>query len=239
MAMASLRWVETPSTHRLAAVNRLLDDFVHEVLPDEPDTPVEMLVSEIADAPTHRRVHVLEALEDREIVGCAELVLDDVVGRNLVAWVKTLVVTPERRRRGIGTAMVAAILDRSRAEGRERLQTFVPTTHDAGRSFAAALGARRSGIVTHQNRVGTADLDRAMLERWIVRAQERTEEYSLVCFDRRCPAKWLSQFTEIVAVMNTAPRSEQEDDTLYSSEQILEQEEAHLSAGGWSWTVCA
>lgn len=45
-------------------------------------------------------------------------------------------------------------------------------------------------------------------------------------------------FVELVAVMNTIPRSTEEVDTVYSSEQILERQEAHLAGGGWSWTAC-
>ena len=236
--MPTLRWLDDPTAGMLSAVNRLLGDFGREVIPDEPDKPVDELLAEITGAPSHRRTHVLEALEDGEVAGAAILVAEDLQGRDTIAWLKTLVVAPSYRRRHVGSSMAAAVLERSREESRQRFQTFVPPT-PAAAGFATGLGATRTGIVSHQNRLRTSDLDREMLERWIARAPERAGGYSLLCFDGRCPGEWLGGFTELVAVMNTAPRSDADEDVVYSTEQVVEQEEAHLASGGWGWTVCA
>ncbi len=236
--MSSLRWVDTPSTDRLAAANGILNHFARELIPSEPDAPIERIVSEIVDAPSYRRIHVIEAVERDEVVGAAELVLDDVVGRDSFAWVKALVVVPEHRRRHIGTAMFEAIVERSRQEARERLHGFFSAPHEAGSAFVTSFGGRTTGIVTLLIRVHTLDLDRAMLEGWVDRADEHADVYSLVRFDGPCPDMWSSQFAELATVMNTIPRSSEDVDTVYSAEQILERQKAHLAGGGWSWTVC-
>lgn len=155
----------------------------------KPDAPIERIVAEVADAPSYRRVHVLEAAEGDEVVGTAELVFDDVVGRDSSAWVKAFVVVPEHRRMHIGTAMFEAIVERSRKVGRERLHGFVPATHEAGTAFVAAIGGRTTGVVTLLIRVRTLDLDRTMLEDWAARAAQRADEYSLLGFDGPCPDK--------------------------------------------------
>jgi GNAT superfamily N-acetyltransferase len=61
----------------------------------------------------------------------------------------------------------------------------------------------------------------------------------LVCFDGICPDKWLAQFTEVISVMNTAPRAEGVEDVVMTEQQVRANEEAHLRRGGWGWTVCA
>jgi mycothiol synthase len=235
--MVALQWVDTPTADRLEAVNRLLNDFVREVLPDEPEAPVEKFWFEVAAAPSYRRVQVLEAMDGSEVVGAAELVLDDVAGRSSLAWVKALVVAPDHRRRHIGTAMAEAVVERSRKEARERLRAYVPAGHEAGSAFAAALGARTTGVVTLLIRVRTRDLDRTMLDRWAARSRDHGYEYELVSFDGRCPDQWLPQLTEVATVMNTIPMST-ETDTVYTSDQILEKQGARLAVGGWGWTVC-
>jgi GNAT superfamily N-acetyltransferase len=217
-------------------VAELFSDFWREIIPDEPDLSVAELRAEMAESPAHRRVLMATATDAGELVGAARLVLDERAGNASHGWVKYLVVRADRRRQGIGSALLEAVRARARREGRTRLESFVAVPHLDGMGFAAAVGAT-PGLADRQNRLTVAHLDPGLLEYWVARAADRAGDYELVCFDGLCPDQWLTAFTEVISVMNTAPRAEGAEDVLVTEEQVRASEEAHLRAGGWGWTV--
>jgi mycothiol synthase len=234
----SVQWLEAPLRPDLGVVAGLVSDFWREVVPGEPDIEVDELVADVGESPVHRRVLMAAATEDGEVVGVSQLNLDDIDGRRSHGWLKYLVVRPDRRRRGLGDALLTAAIQRARRERRTRLDTFVCTAHPGGMAFASARGAT-AGLTNRQSRLRTDQLDRTLLEAWVAQASDRAGDYGLVCFDGLCPEQWLTGFAEVIAVMNTAPRSEGVDDVVVTSEQVRANEEAHLRRGGWGWTVCA
>jgi GNAT superfamily N-acetyltransferase len=235
--VVSVEWLEKPSETDLVAVARLLSDFWREIIPDEPDLPASELAADMAESPEHRRVLMATAVEAGAIVGVARLVLDDRRGRASHGWVKYLVVRADRRRRGIGSALLQAVSTRAGEEARTRLESVVAMSHLAGTGFAAAAGAG-TGLVDRQNRLYLQNLDARLLQDWVARAAERAGDYELMAFDGRCPDEWLTRFTEVIAVMNTAPRAEGVEDVLITEEQVRASQDAHLRAGDWGWTVC-
>lgn len=236
--MVVVQWRERSSEYDLSGVARLLSDFWREVIPDEPDLSTAELAAEVARAPGHRRMPLATATDAGELVGAARLVLDDRRGHETRGWVKYLVVRGDRRRHGVGSALVEAVSRRAAEEGRTRLESFVALTQLGGMSFASASGAT-TGLVDCQNRLHLKDLDWRLLEEWVSKAAERAQDYELVCFDGICPDRWLAQFTELISVMNTAPRSDGSADVFMTEQQVRASEEAHLRGGGWGWTVCA
>ncbi|MBO0730791.1 MAG: hypothetical protein J2P57_16155, partial [Acidimicrobiaceae bacterium] len=140
-----------------------------------------------------------------------------------------------RRRSGVGRALAQAICARA---GRPRIRGYVPIGHAGGMEFAKAVGAT-PGLVDHQNRLRVADLDREMLMGWVRRASERARGYSLVAIDGPCPPDLLEAFTAVRHVMNTAPRSEGDEDELPSPEEVRESQDALSRRMGWAWTLCA
>ena len=226
-----------PSETDLVIVARLLSDFWREIIPDEPDLPASELAAEIAESPEHRRVLMATAVEAGAVVGVARLVLDDRRGRASHGWVKDLVVQADRRRRGIGSALLQAVSIRAAEEVRTQLESSVAMSHLGGTEFAAAAGAA-TGLVDRQNRLSVPNLDTRLLEEWVARAAERAGDYELMTFDGRCPDAWLARFTEVIAVMNTAPRAEGVEDVFITEEQVRASQDAHIRAGGWGWTVC-
>jgi GNAT superfamily N-acetyltransferase len=232
-----VEWLERPSELDLVAVADLLSDFWREIIPNEPDLSAAELAAEIAEAPAHRRVLIATAADDGELVGAARLVLDERKGTASHGWVKYLVVRADRRRQGVGSALLKAVSKRACEEGRTRLESFVAVSHAEGMGFASASGAT-PGLVDRQNRLYLKDLDADRLKSWVARAAERAQDYELVCFDGICPDQWLTRFTEVISVMNTAPRTEGAEDVLMTTQQVRASEEACLRAGGWGWTVC-
>jgi hypothetical protein len=105
-------------------------------------------------------------------------------------------------------------------------------------SFAEAKGASR-GLADEQSRLQTKELDAALMASWMEAGRSRARGYSLVPFDGVCPDEWLEQFTAVVRVMNSAPRSDPSEDVEMTAEQVRANQEESSLRGDWRWTVCA
>ena len=148
---------------------------------------------------------------------------------------------PRGRRRAAparsGPCLLDAAIARCRAEGRSRLTGTVPLDHAPGMAFAQASGAT-IGLLTEQNRLRVAELDRGLLRGWVDRVAERARGYSIVAFDGVCPDDWLEPFARLTRVMNTAPRAETVEDVTFTTEQVRDNMTAYARRGHQSWTVC-
>lgn len=233
--MLEVCWRECPDEEDIASVAAMVSAFEREVIPGEPDTPADELVDDLRHQPPHRHVWVGMAKDAGQVVGAVRLVLDDRAGNEDLAEVDYLIVRPERRRGGVGRALVRAVCERA---GRPRIRAYVPVGQAGGLGFAGSIGAV-PGIVERQNRVSVADLDRRMLEGWRGGAADRAHGYSLVCFDGPCPDDLLEGFAVLTGVMNTAPRSAGDEDVLTTPAQVRAGEETLAGRMAWVWTVCA
>jgi len=233
--VVSIEWLVNPSPGQLVEAARLLSDFYREFLPDEPDTPADELAAG-SQCEENRRATVAVATDETGAVGTARVIFRDVKGRHDIAGVDHFVVRPDRRRQGVGTAMLAAIVEQARAEQRARLEHFVLKTHSAGMGFAAATGAH-AGLVDDHNRLETARIDADLMKRWIAEGERNSPAYSLVPIDDLCPDQWLDRLARVSQVMNTAPRSQDQDEVIWTAGELRAHEKALVARGFWHWTL--
>ncbi|HUP87643.1 MAG TPA: GNAT family N-acetyltransferase [Acidimicrobiales bacterium] len=145
-------------------------------------------------------------------------------------------VRPGVRGRGASKALLRPAVDKALEEGRMLLNGAAVTDGDGAR-FAEALGAERK-ITERKSRMVLADVDRSMLEDWVVRAKERAEGYSMLAWDGPVPDEYLDRFVALTMVMNTAPRDDLEmDDWIHTPERHREGEERAIKAGHAWWTL--
>ncbi len=140
-------------------------------------------------------------------------------------------VSPAHRRQGIGTALLRTAIAAADEAGKT---LFVARTQDrvpAGEHFAAAIGAER-GMVGHTNRLVLADVDRAMVERWVAEGPERAPGYSLIAVDGPAPGDLIDQMVDVLHVMNTAPiENLQVDDDIFTVEEMRDFEKLLFAEG--------
>ncbi len=173
-----------------------------------------------------------------EVVGAAYLQVEHIAGRDTLTTLDTFAVRRDRRREGIGTCMLDAVFDRTRALGRESLIAYAPTRLPGAMAMAERRGAKR-GLTEKQGRAATAELDRDLLTSWVERAPERAGEYSLVSFDGICPDELLEAFAALVQVMNTAPRRESAPEFMVTPEQVRARQESMRDQGNEYWAAVA
>ncbi|MFC4784889.1 GNAT family N-acetyltransferase [Nocardioides sp. MAHUQ-72] len=146
-----------------------------------------------------------------------------------LAWVR-FDVHPDHRRRGHGSAILAALLERARAEGRTTVGTD-GWEHAAATGFASRHGLEcRSREI--QRRQVLAGLDRSRLDRLHAEATERAAAYELARLAGPVPEEELEAFAVMVAAINDSPVDDLDlEDEVYSPRRIRAYEEAHRLRG--------
>jgi GNAT superfamily N-acetyltransferase len=182
--------------------------------------PLEVEVAALRDA-TYTRREYLAAVEDGRVLGAAFLEFPQRDNTRL-AWVNVLVL-PDERGRGIGTALWEAAAARVRAAGRTTVQawtnqaaeppvgpgTLAPPTGSGlvaaddpdvrfvrAQGFALEQVARRSQLVVP---VAGEVLDRFSDES----SATAGEDYRLVSWDTVAPDEWLDQYAYVLGRMST------------------------------------
>jgi GNAT superfamily N-acetyltransferase len=114
----------------------LVEQLAEHGVDTSADRLAQVLENVVADK---ARGFLLVARDNGQIVGVAYVAtILSAEHCGLVAWLEELYVTPDRRCRGIGTALLAGILERARKAGIVAVDLEI----DAGHSRAASLYAR-------------------------------------------------------------------------------------------------
>jgi GNAT superfamily N-acetyltransferase len=153
-------------------------------------------------------LHPFAAVEDDRVVGAGNLELP--LRDNLHLAMFDLAVSPERRGRGIGSALLAYVHDRAREEGRTSVLTevFAPS----GTALADWPGVRfadRHGF-THRNtevrRRLRLPVDPGRLDALESEAAEKASRYRLVAWAGPCPTEYAEQYAHLKGlIMAEAP----------------------------------
>jgi hypothetical protein len=135
------------------------------------------------------------------------------------------IVHPERRRRGVGRALLRAALPRVVADGGTSLLGW--TLDDAGVALCRRLG------LTHRSddrcsRVRVVDVDPDQQRRWIDDAPGRAAGYRLVGWVGVCPDEWAERLAAALAAMVDAPLDDIDWDP-----QVLPPAQLQARERGW------
>ncbi len=161
-------------------------------------------------------------------VAAAEYEVTTYDNRHL-AWL-TVEVHPAHRRRGHGTSIVEALLDRARAEGRT---SAGGTSWDSGpaRAFAAAHGFEVRLVEVNRRQV-LAAVDPGVLEQLHADALGHAGDYLLERRSGATPAADLAALAELTAAINDAPTGDLDmEDEAFPPERVAAYERAWLDRG--------
>lgn len=183
-----------------------------------------------------RRV-LLAADDDNRFVGAAriELPLMD----NAALGEVDLMVHPETRRLGVGTALAARVRTELERAGRSLVSAWVPGDQlrpDGTCSSSADLGggfARRWGLTlrnTDVHRVLELPVDESDLDRLATAAAASHAGYRIVAFTGACPDEYVDAYCRLkTAMIIEAPMGEVEMEPERWDEARLREEEAELA----------
>ncbi|MFI5693530.1 GNAT family N-acetyltransferase [Kribbella sp. NPDC051586] len=148
-----------------------------------------------------------------------------------------LAVAPQYRRRGVGTRLLDAAVERARAEGRRimsgtNMAGDPVTGQSAGTAFAAARGFVQKHAELHQ--VVELPVDLTALER-------RVDGYELVQWREHAPDEWLEQFVELLSGMSEdVPTGERTAEPVqWTTELVRNAEARRVAQGRFTYTTAA
>ncbi len=156
-----------------------------------------------------------------------------------------LQVLPDRRRLGIGRAMLRWALDVARRHDRRLILGGTGARVPAGDAFALACGARAS----LQASVNELDLDDhgpqlfvpdGLVATWLSEGPGRAPGYGLAWVPRPYPEAALVPFAALKSAMNDAPRGELDvEDRVYTADSLRDIDAFEAAAGYQPWTLAA
>lgn len=148
-----------------------------------------------------------------------------------------LFVRRDRRRDGIATTILGEICAVALAEGRSLLTWSTFDAVPAGDAFSRRLGATVARV-NRTSELRLADVDWAMVDRWLSEGPARAPEYSIERVDGPLPEALHADAATFHHIMNTQPRDDLDiGDVMLSVGDVAEQERAHVEAGRQRWTM--
>lgn len=161
-----------------------------------------------------------------EPVGCYLLVLQQ---HNLTVARGGPLVTPERRRAGAGSALLAHCAERARQAGRSRLRSYA-REGSAGEAFARAKGAAAGLLDVFR----TMDIDESVPARVAElrrAAQPFATDYEIVCWQIPSPDERVDDLAEIHGAMADAPRDPGIQPRAWTADRVRSLEQGTVSLG--------
>ncbi|MFU8887245.1 MAG: GNAT family N-acetyltransferase [Trueperaceae bacterium] len=154
-------------------------------------------------------------------------------------------VLPDRRRRGVGRAMLGWAFGIARRHGRRLIVGGTGARVPAGDAFALAFGAVPSlraslnelDLEEHGPRLFGPD---GLVAAWIREGPERAPGYELMWLPRPYAADVLAPFAALKSAMNDAPRGELDvEDRVYTEDSLRDTDAFEFAAGYLPWTLVA
>jgi GNAT superfamily N-acetyltransferase len=181
------------------------------------------------------------ASDDGEPVGFCQLVLPD--RDNITAAFCGLVVSPSRRRAGIGTALLAHCSEQARRAGRVLIASTDLTRTKVrdgspGGYFAAAVGAHTGLAELISIQEITQDLP-ARLAGLRAAAARSAAGYELVPWRGPSPAEHLQQVAQVGMAMSDAPRDAGREADMWDADRIAASDQAAATRGMHLYSVAA
>jgi len=222
----------------LCALHAFSNAMRAEYWPDDPPQPYQETVGGWRALPSFVEREAWAAWHDGTIVALAFADVWRVADNQHLAEV-AIEVLPEWRRQGLGTELLARVVEVAERKGRRLIIVSTDTNVPAGEAFATRLGARL-GLETRTNELDLGDLDRARMREWIKRGRERAVDYELGLWTGPYPEARIDEVARLIGVMNTAPRDDLEVEDEHRTPEQLRQREASMAARGVErWTLYA
>jgi GNAT superfamily N-acetyltransferase len=207
-----------------------------ELRPDDPVPPYGAVLGWYSVHPEYTVAHSwLARAADGRLIGWAHSTWDR-SGTNQHRAECELLVSPDARRAGVGTALLAALTAAAQEAGCTVLgfEVELPDTV----AFLTRFGGKRC-VGDARGVLEIADVDRADVAACAERPAGAAD-YSLLCWDDGVPDEWLAELARVVTAMNDAPVGEMAwNDEEPDPDRVRGWHTMLRSRGDSIWTICA
>ncbi len=226
----------TASDAELRAFHAFNERLHHEFWPEDQPAPIEMTLGWLHNKPDliDSQYWTVWSDDGTAIVAVGEIETWR-VDENQHLGEFAVNVLPAYRRQGIGRRLLALVVAEAQRRNRRLLQSWVDDDSVSGVAFMQGMGAR-AGLETHTNQLELADVDRAMLRRWVERAEERASDFRLELIVGPYPEDSLEEIAHLFKVMNDAPRGDLDvEDEQYKPEEMRQWDESMMKRKMERW----
>lgn len=153
-----------------------------------------------------------------------------------------LAVLPERRRRGVGTALYERVLERARAEDRTSLLAGTKTAPDQLASAPGVAFASKHGLTVRNTEIRRElklPVDAAKLDALAAKAAERTGSYGMASWIGAVPEEYAEQFARFKGLLDAdAPSGDMDvEPQKWDVARLREEEARDAAAGSFPYTT--
>jgi GNAT superfamily N-acetyltransferase len=222
----------TASEEEFAALGAFDSVLRREMRPEYPELTVDETRAERLHPPASTDVLEWHARRpgDAAIVATAGIYLRNAGDNPHAAWFWVSVL-PELRRQGIARELLRVVADACRASGRRLLIAWTSATCPAGEAFMQRLGSEIGQQISH-NQLLLADVDRALMRRWIDASSDLLEEFELVWRIGPYPENELEAIAGAQNIMNDAPHGNLDWEDVPTSVEDVRSWDASLAPSG-------
>ncbi len=148
-----------------------------------------------------------------------------------------VLVSRDRRRRGLAKLLLTVICEQAIAESRPLLTWETFDAVPAGEAFSQSVGGR-AARVSRKSELRLANLDWSLVAKWARGAPARQQGYSLELVHGAFPEHLRPDAVELHRIMQTAPRDDLEGgDAAVDTAFVAEMDRALVESGQTRWTV--
>lgn len=203
--------------------------------PDHPPMTERVFQGWLAHGWTEAPRRAWLATDAGEPLGWYVLTVPDRENRHLAAV--DLLVAPDRRRTGIGTAMIRHAARQAAMHGRAVL-TGDARQGSAAEAFFRALGAA-PGIVEVNRVLRLGGIPSGRLAALQTEAQAAAKGYSLLSWDGPVPQRYVTAYAALAEGMGDAPRDEGQEGQHWDGERVRLSEQRATEQGLRCYSVAA
>ncbi len=233
MGTTQLERLEDPTDVDGVAYHGLITAMETVDHPDDPPTELAEIAGRLRLRRDDRRVLRWVVRDGDAMIGHVVLVLPDIDNQHLA--MSNVLVRPDHRRRGLGTALLRAAVAAAAADGRS---TFLVEADDGspGEAFCRAHGLRKVSRA-RLSLLRLAAVDWA--EVGALAAAPHTG-YRLVRWTDRCPDELVERYAVAKTAMNDAPVDGADiADEVFTAGVIRQNEAGHREMGFTHWVTVA
>ncbi len=197
-----------------------------ETRPDDPAHNPEDMIAQMQHLPSVLDLEFWTVTENNQMNASVMLQIMHMDTNQHFAELE-MIVEPHLRRQGIGTQLLKLAATHAQQLGRSLLITSSTDRIAAGEPFLEQYGFTR-GLEHHTNQLKLSDLPTGLLQTW---TSNPPSDYTLEIWHNRIPDEDILAFSELMKVMNTAPKGELDVEDFDFPPEMIRQQEAMRQAG--------
>jgi GNAT superfamily N-acetyltransferase len=231
---------QSAGTPEFEALTRFVNAIEAERLPADPPRSTAETVARWRGLPSFMQVEAwaVWSPDQTEIVAFGRSTFRHADDNQHVVDTEVCVL-PVWRRRGLGTKLLARVVEMPLRDGRRLMLGWTWSSVPAGDAFAQHIGAQR-GMVERHSQLDLSHLEHGLVREWIARAPARAAGFELGSWDGTFPESEIQAVAKLYEVMNGSPRQElQLEDERTSPGQLREWERSMTIGGTERWVIYA